>query len=195
LFDRIAGEVVHRSPTRVVIQTAGVGYEMEIPVSTYEKVPPSGRVELLTHLYVREDQMKIFGFGTHEERSLFRMLLSVSGVGPSIALAILSGSNVSSFVHAVKHDDVGFLSSVKGIGKKRAQRILVELKDAVEAMAVPVPDRVGPPGVAGDALEALMSLGYRKNEAEKAVQAAMARLPEDANVEEIIRASLGGARQ
>ncbi len=192
MFDRIAGEIVHRSPTRIVVQTAGIGYEMEIPVSTYEKIPPSGPVELLTHLYVREDQMKIFGFGTPEERSLFRMLLSVSGVGPSIALTILSGSNVSSFVHAVRNDDIAFLSSVKGIGKKRAQRILVELKDAVETMAVPVPDRVGPPGIAGDAIEALMSLGYRKNEAERAVQAAVSRLPEDANVEEIIRASLSG---
>ena len=192
MFDRIAGEIVHRSPTRIVVQTAGVGYEMEIPVSTYEKLPPSGQVEVLTHLYVREDQMKIFGFGTSEERSLFRLLLSVSGVGPSIALAILSGSNVSSFVQAVRNDDVVFLSSVKGIGKKRAQRILVELKDAVSDMIVAVPDRVGAPGVAGDAVEALISLGYRKNEAEKAVQAAVARLSEDANVEEIIRASLSG---
>jgi Holliday junction DNA helicase RuvA len=193
LFDRIAGEIVHRSPTRIVVQTAGVGYEMEIPVSTYERLPSNGQVEVLTHLYVREDQMKIFGFCTSEERTLFRMLLSVSGVGPSIALAILSGSTVSGFVQAVKNGDVAFLSSVKGIGKKRAQRILVDLEDAVSNMAAAAPERVGPPGVTGDAVEALMSLGYRKNEAEKAVRAAMSRLPEDACVEEIIRTSLSGA--
>ena len=102
MFDTITGSIVHKSPTRLVVRTGGIGYEIEIPVSTYEKLPREGEVEILTHLYVREDNMKLFGFSTIGERALFRLLLSISGVGPSLALTILSGSTVSNFVHAVK---------------------------------------------------------------------------------------------
>lgn len=192
MLDRIAGDIVHRSPTRIVLKTGGVGYEIEIPVSTYEKIPPKGEAELLTHLYVREDSMKLFGFATPGERTLFRLLLSVSGVGPSLALTILSGSTVSSFVQAVKNEDVGFLTSVKGIGRKRAQRIALELKDSVSDFISAEPYGERRPDIARDAVGALVSLGYRKKEAESAVRAALSRTSEGAGVEDIIRSALGG---
>ncbi len=192
MFDRIAGNIVHRSPTRIVVKTGGVGYEIEIPVSTYEKLPQKGDVEILTHLYVREDGMKLFGFATSGERALFRLLLSVSGVGPRLALTVLSGSTVAGFVRAVKSDDVGFLTSVKGIGKKRAQRIALELKDAVSDFATGEQYVERQPGVSGDAVEALVSLGYKNKEAGAAVRAALSRTPEGAGVEDIIRAALSG---
>ncbi len=192
MFDSIAGNIVHRSPTRIVVRTGGVGYEIEIPVSTYERLPKKGDVEILTHLYVREDGMKLFGFSTLEERALFRLLLSVSGVGPRLALTILSGSTVAGFVRAVKSDDVGFLTSVKGIGKKRAQRIALELKDSVSDFAAGERYVERQPGVAGDAVEALVSLGYKKKEAEGAVRTALSRTPEGAGVEHIIRTALSG---
>ncbi len=192
MFDRIAGDIVHRSPTRIVVRTGGIGYEIEIPVSTYEKLPQKGDVEILTHLYMREDCMKLFGFSTPDERALFRLLLSVSGVGPRLALTILSGSTVASFVRAVKSDDVGFLTSVKGIGKKRAQRIALELKDSVSDFAAGEHYEERQPGVSGDAVEALVSLGYKKKEAESAVRAALSRTSDGAGVEDIIRAALSG---
>lgn len=192
MFDRIEGDIVHRSPTRIVIKTGGIGYEIEIPVSTYEKLPSRGNIEVITHFHVREDQMRLFGFATVEERSLFRLLLSVSGVGPSLALTILSGSAVSSFVQAVRDEDVGFLSSLKGIGKKKAQRIVLELKDAVSAFVSVPTDLERTPDVMSDAVEALVSLGYKKNQAETAVRSASSRLSEEAGVEDIIRTALGG---
>ncbi len=192
MFDSIAGNIAHKSPTRIVVKTGGVGYEIEIPVSTYESLPKKGDVEILTHLYVRADSMKLFGFSTQGERALFRLLLSVSGVGPRLALTILSGSTVSNFVRAVKSDDVGFLTSVKGIGKKRAQRIALELKDSVSDFASGVPYEKRQPGVSGDAVEALVSLGYKKKDAERAVRAALSRTPEGTGVEDIIRAALSG---
>lgn len=192
MFDRIEGDIVHRSPTRIVIKTGGIGYEIEIPVSTYEKLPSRGSIEVITHFHVREDQMRLFGFATVEERSLFRLLLSVSGVGPSLALTILSGSAVSSFVQAVRDEDVGFLSSLKGIGKKKAQRIVLELKDAVSAFVSVPADMERTPDVMSDAVEALVSLGYKKNQAETAVRSASSRLSEEAGVEDIIRTALGG---
>lgn len=190
MFDRISGDIVHRSPTRVVLKTGGVGYEIEIPVSTYEKLPPRGEVEVATHFYVREDQMRLFGFATAEERTLFRLLLSVSGVGPSLALTILSGSTVSGFVKAIRNEDVEFLSSLKGIGKKRAQRIALELKDSVSDFTAPGPD--GAVDVVSDAVEALVSLGYKKKQAETAVRNASSRLSEGAGVEDVIRTALSG---
>ncbi len=191
MFDRIAGDIVHRSPTRVVVMTAGVGYEIEIPVSTYEKIPDRGAVEILTHLHVREDQLKIFGFATARERSLFRLLISISGVGPKLALTVLSGSSVSGFVNAVGAGDIGFLSSVKGIGKKRAQRMVLELKDSVADLATGAPVETVP-DTAADAVEALVSLGYTKQQAEDAVRAAVTRLPGDAGVEDVVRSALSG---
>ena len=192
MFDSIAGNIAHKSPTRIVVKTGGVGYEIEIPVSTYESLPKKGDVEILTHLYVREDSMKLFGFSTPDERALFRLLLSVSGVGPRLALTILSGSTVTGFVRAVKSDDVGFLTSVKGIGKKRAQRIALELKDSVSDFAAGEPYEERQPGVAGDAVEALVSLGYKKKEAERAVRIALSRTPDGAGVEDVIRTALSG---
>lgn len=192
MFDSIAGNIVHRSPTRIVVRTGGIGYEIEIPVSTYERLPKKGDVEILTHLYVREDSMKLFGFSTPGERALFRLLLSVSGVGPRLALTILSGSTVSNFVRAVKSDDVEFLTSVKGIGKKRAQRIALELKDSVSDFAAGEQYVERQPGVEGDAVEALVSLGYKKKEAERAVRTALSRTPEGAGVEDVIRSALSG---
>ena len=192
MFDRISGDLVQRSPTRVVVMTGGVGYEMDIPVSTYERLPARGHVELLTHLYVREDQMKIFGFATPEERGMFRLLLSVSGIGPRLALTILSGSSVSSFAQAVEIEDIAFLSSVKGIGRKRAERIVLELKDAVTGLAAIRPAEGTAPDITADAVGALTSLGYSRKQADEAVHAALGRLPEDAGLEEVVRAALSG---
>jgi Holliday junction DNA helicase RuvA len=174
------GELVEALPTQVVISVNGVGYLVQIPLSSFDQLPGAGsRVRLLTHLVVREDAHLLFGFATAAERDLFRLLMQhVSGVGPKLALAVLSGMSVSGFKSAVVHGDVAALAKVSGLGKKTAERIILELKDKVGVAAAweaAAAGRSDDQARINDAVLALISLGFKQVEAQKAVKEVLSR--------------------
>lgn len=194
------GILVEALPTQVVLEVNGVGYQVLIPLSSFDRLPQIGqRVRLLTHLAVREDAHVLYGFATREERDLFRLLIGhVSGVGPKLALAVLSGMSVTLFQGAVVASDIAAISRISGLGKKTAERIVVELKDkvgvAAEWEAASAQNAPGPEAAAvSDAVLALISLGYKQVDAHKAVKAVAAGLghePGASSSEELIRGAL-----
>jgi Holliday junction DNA helicase RuvA len=191
------GKLVEALPTQVTVDVGGVGYEVLIPLSSFDKLPaPGGDVRLLTHLVVREDAHVLYGFMTAAERELFRLLIhTVSGIGPKIALNILSGMNATAFRGAVAGGDVKALASISGVGKKTAERIVVELRDKLGASAAreassatralsPADQKLN------DAVLALIALGYKQTDAHESVRATVAMLGDKATVEELVRAAL-----
>jgi len=191
------GKLAESLPTQVVVDVNGVGYEALIPLSSFDKLPPPGQpVKLLTQLIVREDAQTLYGFMTAPERDLFRLLINcVSGIGPKTALNILSGMNVVAFRGAVANGDVKSLSQISGVGKKTAERIVVELRDKVGAAgaleAASAKHALSPDDQkTNDATLALMALGFKQLEAHEAVRAAQAMLGATATVEQLVRACL-----
>ncbi|HYZ73003.1 MAG TPA: Holliday junction branch migration protein RuvA [Chthoniobacterales bacterium] len=169
------GELAEAWPTQVIVSVHGVGYLAQIPLSSFEHLPPVGqRVRLLTHLVVREDAHLLFGFLSSAERDLFRLLLQhVTGVGPKLGLAVLSGMSVSQFKSAVVHQDIAALARISGLGKKTAERIVLELKDKVGVAAaweVAAAGRKDGAAKVNDAVLALISLGFKQVEAQKALR-------------------------
>jgi Holliday junction DNA helicase RuvA len=191
------GKLVDALPTQVTVDVHGVGYEVLIPLSSFDKLPaPGGEVRLLTHLAVREDAHVLYGFMSAAERELFRLLINtVSGIGPKIALNVLSGMNPVAFRGAVANGDVKALSSISGVGRKTAERIVVELKDKIGAAGAWEASSAARALSAGDqrlhdAALALMALGFKQPEAHETVRGAQAMLGEQATVEELVRAGL-----
>lgn len=191
------GKVVEALPTQVTLDVNGVGYDVLIPLSSFDKLPAPGRdVQLLTQLVIREDAHTLYGFMTSAERDLFRLLVNtVSGIGPKIALNILSGINVTSFRGAVASGDIKSLSQISGVGKKTAERIIVELRDKIgmagawEAASAqralsPADQKIN------DAVLALIALGFKQIEAHDAVRGAQSSLGATAGVEDLVRACL-----
>ena len=193
----VRGTVAEKEPTRVVIEAGGVGYELLIPISTYEKLPRTGsETKLLAYHCVREDDEILFGFATTDEREMFLKLTSVSGVGPKIALAILSGSSVGELSMAIVGGDAKRIAAIKGVGKKTAEKICVELKDKVSEFAFKGsgdggPGRTAAP-VARDAVAALRALGFNEETSSKMVADVLAKNPAVDSVETIIKLSLSG---
>lgn len=193
----LKGKLVDAQPTFAVVDVQGVGYEVLIPVSSFDKLPlPGQEVTILTHLAIREDAHVLYGFMTAAERDMFRLLINtVSGIGPKIALNVLSGMNVVSLRGAVANGDVKALSQISGVGKKTAERIVVELKDKVGAAAAfeasSATRATSPEDMKlHDAVQALMALGMKQNEAHDAVRAAAAVLGAEATTEKLVRAAL-----
>jgi holliday junction DNA helicase RuvA len=199
----LRGKLVESLPTQVVMEVHGVGYEVLVPLSSYDRLPALGNeVLLLTHLAIREDAHLLYGFLTAAERDLFRLLIhTVSGIGPKIALGVLSGMSIAAFRSAVAAGDVKALSSVQGVGRKTAERIVVELRDKLGGFGLvgSVPSPVPGGSVAAipgedtrgvDAVAALMALGVKPAEAHDSVRAALAMLGAEATVEQLIRACL-----
>ncbi|MDZ7346240.1 MAG: Holliday junction branch migration protein RuvA [candidate division KSB1 bacterium] len=194
----LRGVLIDKQPTHTIIESGGIGYELQIPISTFEQLPAKGEpVQLLTHLYVREDLLALYGFFTLEERDLFRDLLSVSGIGPRLALTMLSNSSVEQIYKWIADGDEDALSRIKGVGKKTAQRLILDLKlraadkvrdGGVKETAAPVKSELFEQAAA-----ALTALGYNRKEAELLVQKAAAQLGKEASVEELIRNALRGA--
>jgi len=191
------GKLVESLPTQVVVDVHGVGYEALIPLSSFDKLPPPGSdVRLLTHLAVREDAHVLYGFMTAAERDLFRLLINaVSGIGPKTALNILSGGSVSLFRNAVASGDVKALSQISGVGKKTAERIVLELKDRLGAAAA-LEAAAGRHALSAeeqklrDAVLALVALGFKQADAYEAVKASIALLGAQATLEQVVRAAL-----
>jgi Holliday junction DNA helicase RuvA len=191
------GKLVEALPTQVIVDVNGIGYEVLIPLSSFDKLPPpGGDVRLLTQLIVREDAHILYGFASGAERDLFRLLINhVSGIGPKTALNILSGMNAVAFRGAVASGDVKSLSQISGVGKKTAERIVVELRDKVGAAgaweAASSARALSPSGQKiNDAVLALLALGFKQPEAHESVRAAQAMLGDQAGVEELVRAAL-----
>ena len=196
MYHHLSGKLVHKSATSVVVDVTGVGYELTIPLSTYERLPTEGSdVRLLTHLHVREDGMRLFGFLSDEELELFRMLLGVSGIGPMLALAVLSGTSVETVKQAVLAGDASLLKKIRGVGTKTAERMVLELRDPVTRLTVRPGGRplVGADRTTLDAVAALVSLGYSRTRAEEAVAAARKKCGPDVTVEELVREALKAA--
>lgn len=205
MIGSLTGVISLKAPPQLLLEVGGVGYELEAPMSTFYGLPPVGeRVRLLTHLVVREDAQILYGFATAEERTLFRQLLKVSGVGPRIALAILSGVTAAVFAAAVRAQDTATLTRIPGVGRKIAERLVVEMRDRfeggpyVEGAPGGTPGAAQPAGPEAEAYSALIALGYRPQEATALLKSAEAGTAADApggalGTEELIRRALQGA--
>jgi Holliday junction DNA helicase RuvA len=175
----LKGRLASKQPPSLMVDVNGVGYELEAPMSTFYGLPATGEpVALYTHLVVREDAHILFGFGTESERRLFRGLLKVSGVGPKIALGILSGASVEDFLRIIEAEDIAMLTRIPGIGRKTAERVIIEMRDSVQKLAVPAPREAGAPMISAatspqtEAFAALVALGYKPPEATRLLKAA-----------------------
>jgi Holliday junction DNA helicase RuvA len=191
------GKLVAALPTQVTVDVHGVGYELLIPLSSYDKLPsPGHEIKILTHLAVREDSHVLYGFMTAQERDMFRLLINtVSGIGPKIALNVLSGMNVTALRGAVAQADIKALSKISGVGRKTAERIVIELKDKIGQAGAweAVSARRGLTSEdqkLNDAVLALIALGFKQIEAHEAVRAALAMLGDKTTVEDLVRACL-----
>jgi Holliday junction DNA helicase RuvA len=198
MIGRLRGTIAAVGEGQALIDVNGVGYEVIVPLSTLDRLGPAGQsIFLLTHLHIREQEHTLFGFLTHEERDLFRLLINrVSGVGPKLALSILGGMSVPAFKTAVVQGDLTLLSKIKGVGRKTAERVVLELKDKVgvaeawKAASSPLKPTEEQRRQT-DAILALISLGYKQSEAAKAVTDCVAILGHTATVEDLVRKSLG----
>jgi len=197
MYDYILGKLTKKTPTLIVVDAAGVGYLFFIPLSTFHNLPAEGDdVKILAHLQVREDAHTLFGFFTEEEREMFRKLISISGIGPKVALTVLSGIGIDEFKRAVINEKMPVLTGISGIGKKMAERIIIELREKIvlserdkgKASVV----KLGSRGtLVEDSAQALVALGYSKQKAMDAIEKVMSdKDSKDTSVENLIRESL-----
>ena len=196
MIGRITGKLIEKQPPQLLVDINGIGYEVEAPMSTFYKLPATGNtVVLLTHLVVREDAHLLYGFSSHNERDLFRTLIKISGVGAKMALTILSGVSTEEFISYVQHGDIASLTRRPGVGKKTAERLIVEMRDKLGSLetlgdvtaSLPADPETPEASPVEQAVKALISLGYKPTEASKMVRAAALEATE---TEEIIRLSL-----
>jgi Holliday junction DNA helicase RuvA len=192
VISRLQGQLIEKQPPVLVVDIQGVGYELEAPMSTFYKVTLGAPVTLFVHQVVREDANLLYGFASREERDMFRMLLKVNGVGPKMALAILSGMEADAFAACIRQGDVGTLTCIPGVGKKTAERLVIEMRDRIGDGSTAIPGMGGiafPASPERDAVTALIALGYKAVEAERAV----GKLVKDnASAEDLIRQALKG---
>lgn len=187
MIGRLTGTLLEKHPPQILVDVHGVGYEVDVPMSTFYNLPAVGeRLSLYTHFSVREDGQQLYGFLTIREREVFRLLIRVSGVGPRLALAVLSGLSVDELAQAVTLQETGRLTRIPGVGKKTAERLLLELKGKL-ADALPAgPTAATPAGIQVDVLHALLALGYSDKEAMPVIR----QLPAGLSLEEAIRQAL-----
>ena len=201
MIARLSGALVEKNPSRLIVEAGGIGYDVQVPLSTFYVLgDPGTPVTLRIHTHVREDVIALYGFATVLEQMLFERLIAISGIGPKLALAVLSGIEPSDLIKAVRTHDVARLTAIPGIGKKTAERIGLELKDRLPA-ALHAPGQESPslpaPGeqMRDDLLSALLNLGYQRNVAEKAVDSVLRRVPDggfEASLREVLRGLMKG---
>jgi len=191
MIGSLVGLIKEKKPSLLLLEVNGVGYEIHVPLSTSFQLPKNGEsAYLLTHLIVREDQHTLYGFATEEERNLFRTLIKISGVGAKMALTILSGINVNGFVQSVINEDIDTLVHLPGIGKKTAERLIVEMKDRIEGITDNLESSASltsENSIAIEARNALVNLGYKRNEAKKILDNIDTN---ELSVEELLRQAL-----
>lgn len=186
MIGRLTGMLLEKTPPQILLDVQGVGYEVDVPMSTFYNLPGlNEKVILHTYMVVREDAQLLYGFGTHDERAAFRQLLKISGVGPKLALSVLSGLSLADLASAVVNKDVGRLTKIPGVGKKTAERLLLELQGKFTALPVSAGKAVISSHSA-DIVNALLALGYNEKEADWAAK----QLPAEAGVSDGIRQAL-----
>ena len=193
MISRLTGILAAKRAPQVLIDCHGVGYEADVSMTTFYQLPEVGeQVTLWTHLLVREDAHSLVGFHDERERGLFRQLIRITGVGPKMALAILSGIDERQFAQCVNNNDVAMLTRLPGVGKKTAERLIIEMRDKVEAVAgeVPAAPAGGGQSVTGEAVEALLALGYRPADAEKMIGRVQQQGDAGGSASELIRKAL-----
>jgi holliday junction DNA helicase RuvA len=192
MIGQLRGRLADKRPNQILIDVSGVGYLVSVPLSTYAGLGElHTEVTLLIHSHIREDAFALYGFLSSREKHLFEMLLSASGVGPSLALKILSGMSTEELIPAIRGNDLGRLTKIPGVGRKTAERMVVELKDKLETMAIAEqkPSAASPAGVEADVVSALINLGYDGRAAENAVAEAKREVG-TSNFEKLLKASL-----
>ena len=195
MISHLRGKLVQKSPTEIVIDVNGVGYQVHIPLSTFEKIDKAdGEVTILTYMHVREDAMILFGFATEAEREIFRMLISISGIGPKIAQGILSGISTNDLREAVLMNNIDALTSISGVGRKTAERIILELRSKLgkieftETTITPTSQQLK---ARSEAIIALMSLGFNRTSAEQTLRSVLSESTnKELSVEEMIKKAL-----
>lgn len=186
----LRGLLLHKTPQELLIDVGGVGYRVLVPISTFCRLGDQGAMaQLLIHTHVREDQLVLYGFATPAELELFEKLISVSGVGPKVALGVLSGIEVDDLIHAIRGNDVARLTRVPGVGKKTAERLILELKDKIAALHLGAPEPQAPSPKRSDLLSALANLGYSSAEADRAATEVL-RLQPEASLGDLLRDAL-----
>jgi Holliday junction DNA helicase RuvA len=196
MFALITGKLAHKSASEVIVDVGGIGYQVYIPLSTFYELPDTGdNVSFHIHTHVKEDAIQLFGFRSHEEKSIFQLMIQVSGIGPKLAINALSGISAPELARAVSGGDLARLVTIPGIGKKTAERMILELKDKFsklvkEEMAGPA--RIEIPGdvLMDDALSALENLGYKQPVAKKVLEQVRATLDGDLTIEELLKQAL-----
>ncbi|MCX7125232.1 MAG: Holliday junction branch migration protein RuvA [Gammaproteobacteria bacterium] len=195
MITHISGKLIDKKPPLLVIDVNGIGYEIHAPMSTFYQLPDVGNtITLLTHFVVREDAHLLFGFSQEQERKLFRALIKVNGVGPKLALTILSGMETEHFVHSIQTQNAGSLTNIPGVGKKTAERLMIEMRDSlshwemnINSESILQSDLLNPNQVMQDAISALTALGYKPQEAKNAISKVHQL---DHNNEQLIRLAL-----
>ena len=189
MIGSIRGRLLEKNPPQILVETNGVGYEIDVPMSTLYNLPDIGaEVFLYTHYVVREDAELLFGFSTKAERSLFRLLIRISGIGPKIALSILSGISASILAQAVSQAEPGLLTRIPGVGKKTAERIVLELKGKIDTVVGSADSQTPTSGAKAEIISALVSLGYSEREALQAVKGLAADVTVNDGIREALKA-------
>ncbi len=203
MIAHLRGRLIEKLPNQAVVECGGVGYDVAISVETFGSLPEEGlEASLFVHTHVREDQIALFGFAEIREKRLFEKLLTISGIGPKLAITVLSGIAADRLIAAIRAQDHGTLTKIPGIGKKTAERVVLELKDKLDDLAVAIPAVGGRPASAGtlgahgeDAVSALVNLGYPRVSAQRAVEAAMEKDPGSGREFEVLfRAAMNAIR-
>jgi Holliday junction DNA helicase RuvA len=198
MIAHLRGRLLSKSPNQAIVDCNGVGYDVAISISTFSELPAEGaEAKLFIHTHVREDQIALFGFADTKEKHLFERLLTISGIGPKLAITVLSGISSDRLIGAIRGGDHATLTKIPGIGKKTAERVVLELKDKLDDLAVPMTASTGPHhGPAGDdVLSALVNLGYPRPVAQKAIETAIEKTPGVADeFETLFRASMAAIR-
>jgi holliday junction DNA helicase RuvA len=196
MIAHLRGRLLSKTPNQAILECAGVGYDVTISVTTFSSLPPeSAEAHLHIHTHVREDQIALFGFSETQEKRLFEKLLTISGIGPKLAITVLSGISADRLITAIRSGDHATLTRIPGIGKKTSERVVLELKDKLDDLAVSIPTTTGGGphhGAAGDdALSALVNLGYPRPVAQKAIETAITKDPAAAHdFETLFRAAM-----
>jgi len=191
MIGSLEGRLIRATPERLLLDVQGVGYEVQVPLSTWYEIEKrrEERIRLFIHTYLREDGIALFGFWTEREKSLFEKLIAVSGIGPRLARVILSGMAPDDLLSAIAAGDLGRLATIPGVGKKTAERMVLELRDKMRELAADLPEKAAAAPADQDVVSALVNLGYKASQAERAV-AEVRREKPDAAFNELLRASL-----
>ena len=194
MIAHLIGKLIYKSPDHAIVDVNGIGYKVFTPLSTYYVLPKTGEsVTLHIHTRVREDELKLFGFLTEEEQTIFEKLITINKVGPKLALGILSGMSPKNLLTAIMNNDAARLSTIPGVGKKTAERLTLEMKDKLSDLTFEMEhqlDSETPEGFYEDALSALVNLGYKKPQAEKSLKSAYNKIGKGSSLEELIKESL-----